>query len=68
MTVLNDRIRLTDLLNFFRKILEMKDAIKEIEKLQEEIDENPSNFGTNIEVEAAFQVLELLKVRLESLQ
>lgn len=45
----------------------MKDAIKEIEKFQEEIMEVPEDFGTPSEVEAAIQTLEILKVRLESM-
>lgn len=45
----------------------MKDAIKELEKFQEEIMEEPSEFGTEQEVEAAVQALEILKVRLETL-
>lgn len=42
----------------------IKDAIKELEKFQEEIMEEPSEFGTNREVEAAIQALEILRVRL----
>lgn len=43
----------------------MKESIKEIEKLQEETEDNPSQFGDPKEVEAAYQALELLKIRLE---
>lgn len=45
----------------------MKEAIKELEKFQQEIMDEPNEFGTPLEVEAAVQALEILKVRLESL-
>jgi len=45
----------------------MKEAIKELEKFQQEIMDEPAEFGTSQEVEAAVQALEILKVRLESL-
>lgn len=44
----------------------MKDAIREVEKLQEEISES-NDWGTGLEVEAAVQVLEILRIRLEGL-
>lgn len=45
----------------------MQDAIKEIEKLQDEIGDTPEEFGTDSDVEAAYQILEILKIRLETL-
>lgn len=46
----------------------MEDAIREVEKLQDEISDCPNDFGTPREVEAAIQVLEVLRIRLESMQ